>query len=167
MLRLYKARLGFLWILLGILLVGTQFLYAQCPNAALSVSPVTTTVCSGSTVAVTIGLSEANIAYQLRNSATNAALSGYFLGTGANLIINSDALAANVTIKVNATNPLSFCAVDLTNVVVVTVNQTPTVANAGGDQAVCSPTATLAGNTPVVGTGQWGFAPGGLSLIHI
>src|SRR5688572_18956227 len=159
MLRFYKARLGFL-ILLGIFLVGSQFIYAQCPNAALTVSPATTSICSGSTVPVTIGLSEANIAYQLRNSATNAALSGYYLGTGANLIINSDALAANVTIKVNATNPISFCAVDLTNVVAVTVNQAPTVAGAGSDQTVCSTSATLAGNPPVVGTGQWTIVSG-------
>ena len=85
MFRFYKASLGFFWILLGILLVGSQFLYAQCPNTALTVSPTTTSICSGSTVQVTIGLSEGSIAYQLRNNATDAALSGYFLGTGANL----------------------------------------------------------------------------------
>ncbi len=86
-------------------------------------------------------------------------LSGYFLGTGANLIINSDAIAANVVIKVYAVNPLSFCAVNLTNLVTVTVNQPPTVSNAGPDQTFCS-SATLAGNTPVVGTGQWTVVSG-------
>src|SRR5687767_10152877 len=114
MLRFYKAKLSFLGILLGILLVGPK-LYAQCPNTARPVSPATTSICAGSSVPVTIGTSEANIAYQLRNSANNAALSGYYLGTGANLTINSDAIPAGVTIKVNATNPFSFCAMDLTN----------------------------------------------------
>ena len=147
MLRFYKARLGFL-ILLGIFLVGSQFIYAQCPNVALTVSPATTTICSGNIVPVTITTSEANIAYQLRNNANDAPLSGYFLGTGANLIINSDAIAANVVIKVYAVNPLSFCAVNLTNLVTVTVNQPPTVATAGSDQTLCSTSAILAGNTP-------------------
>ncbi|HEX6222990.1 MAG TPA: hypothetical protein VFZ52_01180, partial [Chryseolinea sp.] len=155
MLRFYKARLNFLLLLLGILLVGLQFSLAQCPNAALTVSPATISVCTGSSVAVTIGSSEANIGYQLRNNATDAPLSGYYLGTGSDLTINSDALTANVTIKVYAINPLSFCAVNLTNLVAVTVNQIPTVSNAGGDQTVCSTTATLAGNTPVTGTGAW------------
>ncbi|HZB13725.1 MAG TPA: hypothetical protein VE467_11875, partial [Chryseolinea sp.] len=159
MFRFYKTRLGFFWILLGILLVGSQVLYAQCPNTALTVSPTTTSICSGSTVQVTIGLAETNIAYQLRNNVTDAPLSGYYLGAGANLLINSDALAADVAIKVYAINPLSFCAVYLTNLVTVTVNQPPTVAVAGSDQTACL-SATLAGNAPVVGTGQWTVVSG-------
>src|SRR5688572_14222860 len=159
MLRFYKANLGFFWVLLGILLVGPKFLHAQCPNATLTVSPATTTICSGSSVPVTIGTSQTNIAYQLRNQATNAELSGYFPGNGGNLIINSYVLAANVTIKVYAINPISVCALDLTNVVAVTVNQPPTVAVAGSDQTSCL-SATLAGNAPVVGTGQWTVVSG-------
>src|SRR4249919_948860 len=114
MLRLYKARLGFLWILLGILLVGSQFLYAQCPDIGLSVSPGPTTICSGTAVAVTIDFPEADVLYQLRDDNTDAPLSGYFSGTGPSLTINSDALASDVTIKVSALNPIIPCApVDL------------------------------------------------------
>jgi hypothetical protein len=37
----------------------------------------------------------------------------------------------------------------------VTVSQQPTTANAGPDQNICVTTATLAANTPTVGTGTW------------
>ena len=63
MLRFYKARPNFLLLLvLGILLVGPELL-AQCPNAALSVSPASVSICTGSSIAVTIGSSEVNIGY--------------------------------------------------------------------------------------------------------
>src|SRR5688572_32183987 len=105
MLRLYKARLGFLWILLGILLVGTQSLFAQCPDVTLTVSPATTTICSGAVVSVTINSAESGVLYQLQDIATDAPLSGSFSGTGADLTINSNAITADVTIKVNASIP--------------------------------------------------------------
>lgn len=49
-----------------------------------------------------------------------------------------------------------------TNDVTINVNNVPTVSNAGPDQNVCitSPTATLAGNTPTVGTGTWTLISG-------
>ena len=37
----------------------------------------------------------------------------------------------------------------------ITFNTPPTVATAGLDQTLCSTSATLAGNTPTTGTGQW------------
>lgn len=40
----------------------------------------------------------------------------------------------------------------------VTVTQAPTTANAGPDQQICISTATLAANTPTVGTGAWSIA---------
>ncbi|MFL5762457.1 MAG: gliding motility-associated C-terminal domain-containing protein, partial [Bacteroidia bacterium] len=45
--------------------------------------------------------------------------------------------------------------------VAITVLSIPTIAAAGPDQSVCSATATLAGNTPVVGTGAWTVIAGG------
>ena len=42
----------------------------------------------------------------------------------------------------------------------VTINQTPTVANAGVDQNLCASTATLAGNIPAIGTGTWSLIAG-------
>ena len=45
--------------------------------------------------------------------------------------------------------------------VIITVDDLPTVASAGIDQTICNLTAsTLAGNTPVVGSGVWATAIG-------
>lgn len=53
------------------------------------------------------------------------------------------------------------CA-NLSDDVVITIKALPTTANAGPDQTICisSPTATLAGNTPTVGTGTWTLISG-------
>ncbi|MCU0429083.1 MAG: glycosyl hydrolase family 8 [Cytophagaceae bacterium] len=42
----------------------------------------------------------------------------------------------------------------------------PTVANAGADQTICSATATLAGNTPTVGTGAWSVVSGTATITN-
>ncbi len=39
--------------------------------------------------------------------------------------------------------------------VTITIDPTPTTANAGTDQTICADNTTLAGNTPTNGTGQW------------
>ena len=71
-------------------------------------------------------------------------------------------LGSDVTIKVRALNPIIPCPpVDLTDLVRVTVDQTPTVSDAGTDHDFCGTTVTLGANTPAIGTGQWSFAPGG------
>src|SRR5205823_3925991 len=46
----------------------------------------------------------------------------------------------------------------------ITRDQGPTTSNAGSDQTVCSTTATLAGNTPTVGTGVWTVIAGSASV---
>ncbi|MCX8489786.1 MAG: gliding motility-associated C-terminal domain-containing protein, partial [Cyclobacteriaceae bacterium] len=43
----------------------------------------------------------------------------------------------------------------------VTINGIPTTSAAGPDQLTACGTVALAGNAPTVGTGNWGFAPGG------
>ncbi len=47
-----------------------------------------------------------------------------------------------------------------TDDVVITRDQDPTTANAGPDEGVCASTTTLAGNTPVVGSGSWSLIGG-------
>ncbi len=47
---------------------------------------------------------------------------------------------------------------DLTDNVVITFDEAPTLATAGPDQDVCGAAATLAGNTPGVGTGTWSIS---------
>lgn len=43
---------------------------------------------------------------------------------------------------------------------VTITNDLPTTANAGSDQTLCADNATLAGNNPVIGTGQWSVVSG-------
>jgi hypothetical protein len=47
-----------------------------------------------------------------------------------------------------------------TDDVVITRNAVPTTSAAGSDQTVCGATATLAGNSPTVGTGTWSVVSG-------
>jgi hypothetical protein len=54
---------------------------------------------------------------------------------------------------------IATCAASSTDDVIIT-NSIPTTSAAGGDQAVCTTTATLAGNTPTVGTGTWTLVSG-------
>ena len=42
----------------------------------------------------------------------------------------------------------------------ITVDQNPTIAFAGNDQTICSIAATLAGNSPTIGTGTWTLISG-------
>ena len=124
------------------------------------VSPAATTICTGSSVNVTITNAQAGVSYQLQNNADSSPLSGFVNGTGANLVIASNAIAANTTIKVYARNNTTLCDTDLTNTTVVTIDQPPTASNAGTNQAVCGTGVTLAANTPIVGTGAWSIVSG-------
>src|SRR6185436_11910572 len=53
-----------------------------------------------------------------------------------------------------------------TDDVTIIVSQSPTVANAGSDQNICAATTTLAGNTPVVGTGTWSLVSGTATITN-
>jgi gliding motility-associated-like protein len=48
----------------------------------------------------------------------------------------------------------------------VTVQPNPSPANAGTDQTICSTNATLAANTPVVGSGQWSVISGSATFAN-
>ncbi|HEY9049067.1 MAG TPA: immunoglobulin domain-containing protein, partial [Ohtaekwangia sp.] len=107
------------------------------PSAALTVTPASTTICSGSTAAITVGSSVAGINYQLKNSSTNAILSSSYAGTGGNLVLTSNAISANVTVKVTATNATTGCDVDLTNTTNVSVNALPAITTHPSSQTLC------------------------------
>src|SRR5690606_31837789 len=62
------------------------------------------------------------------------------------------------TLRWSITN--GTCAASTSNVT-ITLEQAPTVANAGADQNFCGTTVSLGANAPAVGTGAWSFAPGG------
>ncbi|MBL0047300.1 MAG: hypothetical protein IPP32_04285 [Bacteroidetes bacterium] len=85
-------------------------------------------------------------------------------GAGGSFSLNSDptaiftgTLGITYVLRWTISNPP--CS-DSFDDVTITFNENPTVANAGIDQTICSPTATLAANTPVVGTGSWTVTAG-------
>jgi gliding motility-associated-like protein len=49
----------------------------------------------------------------------------------------------------------SICPASTFDQVTINVDSSPTTANAGLDQSICTSSTTLAGNTPTVGTGTW------------
>ena len=60
------------------------------------------------------------------------------------------------------TTTYSNCTPSTSNVQ-ITIYDNPSTATAGNDQLICASVATLSGNTPVIGTGQWFYisGPGG------
>ncbi|MCB0497323.1 MAG: hypothetical protein KDC79_14375, partial [Cyclobacteriaceae bacterium] len=91
------------------------------PSTGLSVIPTNSTVCYGETAEITVGSSELNVNYQLKDISDNV-LSSSFPGTGSNLVLTSTALTSNLTIKVVASSSLTTnCSVDLTDTEAITV----------------------------------------------
>ncbi len=98
----------------------------QSPSIGLTVSPASTTVCTGSTVNVTITNAESGVSYQLFDTTANANSGSPDTGSGVNLVLTSAALTASTTLQVKAT--LAPCAtVTLTDSVAVTVNPSPSI----------------------------------------
>lgn len=81
---------------------------------------------------------------------------GSLTSTTAGTIVSTAALpntaGSAYRIRVVSTNPVTTGTDNGTNLSVIAK---PTTSNAGIDQSVCASTATLAGNTPTVGTGSW------------
>src|SRR5690606_12457729 len=113
-------------------------------------------------VTVTINNSaSAGYAYQLVSGST--AYSGYFLGTGGILVIESFPISANLTLTIQASRIAAPICTQNVGSIPVTVRSLPTTANAGPDQQGCTGNFTLAANNAAVGTGQWsvvGIDPG-------
>ncbi len=129
------------------------------PNIGLNVAPVATTVCNGTSVNITVENAEAGFLYQLQDDGTSSPLSGFYPGTGANLVIPSNPLTTPLTIKVYSRNASSpSCDGDLTNKATVTaIDAPPLVTSNPADVAVCEGTGTSFSVT-ATGTGityQW------------
>ena len=72
---------------------------------------------------------------------------------------NADTAAGSVNLYLTSTGN-NVCAARIDTMHVV-INNAPTIANAGANQIICgTTTATLAGNTPQVGTGLWTLVSG-------
>jgi gliding motility-associated-like protein len=89
------------------------------PNAGLSVSALSSTICFGTTTAIQVASSEIGVNYQLRDNVTNNPIGSAVPGTGATLSLPTAVLTVNSTFNVFAvTGP---CSAQLTTVVTVNV----------------------------------------------
>lgn len=77
--------------------------------------------------------------------------------------ISNLAEGTSVTLRWTISN--SPCTASLDEVVITRVNA-PSTADAGAEQNVCTATATLAANAPVIGTGMWTVVSGTANLIN-
>jgi hypothetical protein len=125
----------------------------QLPMTSVGVSPVSATVCSGSTVVVSLTGTETGINYQLYDGPSP--LSAVVAGTGGVINITTTPLIANITISVLATNPVTGCTILLGGTTTVTLSAiipTPIIAPIGplavcvGDPAVILTSSAASGN---------------------
>ncbi|WMN06989.1 hypothetical protein QYS48_27410 [Marivirga arenosa] len=138
------------------------------PNNTLTVTPSASEVCDGSSLVFTIDGSQSGVNYQLFDQ-SNYAFSSSVGGNGGTITIASNAFDytalgsdGSETITVRATNATTSCTDDLTDTETITINQSPTVANAGFDQISCAGSGnfTLSANNPVIGAGIWTLISG-------
>ncbi|TRX36157.1 gliding motility-associated C-terminal domain-containing protein [Flavobacterium sp. ZT3R18] len=120
------------------------------PSSSLTVTPATASICSGSTVAVTVESSENGIIYQLYNGASTSGTSK--LGTGSAIILTSATLTSSTVLTVKAFRIGTSCSATLSNSIAVTVNSNPTSAVLSGTATICGGnssdlTATVTGGT--------------------
>jgi Metallo-peptidase family M12B Reprolysin-like/Immunoglobulin domain/Dockerin type I domain len=126
------------------------------PTAAVLAG--TTAICSGSstnlTATITGGVSPYTLVYS----------------NGANQTVNSYTSGSNISVSptmtttytlVSVTDAVGCAGTGLSGSAVVTVNPTPSLANAGTSQTICGVLSTgLAANTPSTGTGAWSIVSG-------
>src|SRR5690606_24810261 len=85
---------------------------------------------------------------------------GSFVATTSPTSVFNGIPGTTYTLRWTTTSPMGICAVS-TSDVVIQLDAAPTAALAGSDQDLCNTTSTtLAGNEPVIGTGQWTITSG-------
>jgi len=136
-----------------------------------------TTCIQSDTATVTIVIDQPSITITT-NPATGIICNGdnvTFTGAGATTFEwNPGAFTGNPYVDApSATTTYTVIGTDAngckdTTTVTITVDQLPTVSNAGSSQTVCETpgTATLNGNTPVTGTGLWTLVSGSGSIVN-
>jgi hypothetical protein len=91
-------------------------------------------------------------------------------GPGTSVFTNANSATSNVTVSIAGAYTFRWtianapCTASLDNVIITFVSS-PTTSNAGPDQTICATagTATMAGNTPAIGTGTWTQVSGPVS----
>ena len=109
------------------------------------------TICSGNTASLTATI-YGTVPVGTTISWYTTQTGGAPIGSGSPFV--TPALVATTTYYVG------FCPGTYRIPVIVTVNTSPTASNAGVNQSVCAASATLAGNTPLAGTGTWTLVSG-------
>lgn len=134
------------------------------PRPVLTATAARSTICSNESSAITLSSNLLNTRYTWTSSFTGNITGNTNVSTQtANTIIN-DILINNGTTQGSVTyiiTPYSAtgCAGEPFHVI-VNVDPTVTVANAGTDESICATNShTLRGNTPTVGTGLWTIEP--------
>ncbi|MFM2358248.1 MAG: hypothetical protein RLY16_241, partial [Bacteroidota bacterium] len=100
------------------------------------------TICTGSSVNISVASSQVGVNYQLRNDATNALVGSAVAGTGGTITLPTGALATTTTFNVLATNASSGCTLEMANTPTINVSG-PTV-NAGSSVTMCESTSPSA-----------------------
>ena len=140
-----------------------QILNLPCPP---SISQVTITGVAAPTVA-NAGPNQ-TVCVNTATLAGNTAVIGtgtWTLISGAGIITTPTSPTSGVTGLGAGANVFQWTitnapCVQSTSQVTITVNPSPTVSVAGANQSICGTTATMAGNTPLVGTGLWTLISG-------
>jgi hypothetical protein len=143
---------------------GTYNLRVNVPGATCSVGACPTitatvsgggTICAGDSSSVTVSMTGGTPPYTVTLNNGGGVQTGN--GPSFNFTVTP---SVTTTYSVSSATDSASCSAGVAGSATVTVNQPPTTASAGADQSVCSGTATLAGNTPVVGTGTWMLVSG-------
>ena len=125
---------------------GTTVTVNALPTA--SITPATsTTFCTGGSVVLNANTGT-GLTYQWNNGGTGI--------SGATTSSYTATTADTYTVVVKNSNGCSATSTS----VAVTVNQQPTVSNAGTTQYIITTSANLAANTPTSGTGEWSVVSG-------
>ncbi len=112
-------------------------------------------ICSGNTLSLTTTFTS-----QCTPSYTWAGPNGFTSNSQNPNILNAQTVnSGNYTVTVSCG---TACPVSVTTS--VTIDQSPTTANAGSIQCSCATIATLNGNAPSIGTGSWTLISGALTI---
>jgi len=126
-------------------------------TVAITVTQVGTTAAAGNDIEVCIG---STVTLAGNTASVGTGLWSIVSGASGATITNNSSSTSTVTGLSVGTHVLKWTITNgncpsTDDNVQITVYDNPSIANAGTDQTICSASATLNGNTPVIGNGTW------------